>query len=55
MRAQVTIDDTSTEIEDDEPYSHDHAAQMLTTLTGATITAYEAGLHAGNPSTKDLG
>ena len=47
MRVCVTVDDTSIEIEDDEPYTHDAAAQMLTTAIGQVCVAYEAALHLG--------
>ena len=47
MRVSVTVDDTTIEIEDDEPYTHDAAARMLTTAIGQVCVAYEAALHLG--------
>ena len=48
MRVAVVVDDTTIEIEDDEPFSHDGAVQMLTTAIGQVCIAYEAALHLGS-------
>lgn len=55
MYAAVTIGDTMVSVEDDEAFSHDHAVEIFTTLTGAAITAYEAALHLGAPSPQEFG
>jgi hypothetical protein len=54
MKVVVTIDDTTAEIEDDEPYTHEHALAMLDTCTAGAVTAYQVALSAGEISTKGL-
>ena len=55
MYAAVTIGDTMVSVEDDEPFAHEHAVEIFTTLTGAAITAYEAAMHLGAPSPQEFG
>lgn len=53
MRAAVAIGDVWAEIEDDNPFSAEHAKQMLAQCSAEVITDYEATLTIGEPRPED--
>ena len=53
MRAAVSIGDVWAELEDDTPYSRDHANELLAACSAEVIRDYEASVTIGDPRPED--